>query len=115
LADLAEMVEGDEINFPTAKAVLAEISAQGGDPRQIVKRRGLGQLADENALGQLVSKVLIEHPSQVDIYRQGKTAVAEWLFGQAMKKAGGRADPHRLRAALEAALGPQQTGAQSSQ
>jgi aspartyl-tRNA(Asn)/glutamyl-tRNA(Gln) amidotransferase subunit B len=104
LADLAAMVEANEINLPTARTVLQEVFKNGGDPRQIVAGRGLGQVAEEGALTQVVRSVLAGHPSQVAAYRQGKTAVFEWLFGQAMKHAGGRADPHRLRTSLERAL-----------
>ncbi|MGH2606759.1 MAG: GatB/YqeY domain-containing protein, partial [Anaerolineales bacterium] len=104
LADLAALVESREVNLLTARAILTEIFERGGDPRQIVAGRRLGQVADEGTLTRIVRSVLAEHPSQVAAYRQGKTAVLEWLLGQAMKRAGGRADPHRLRASLEAAL-----------
>ncbi|HEX9680477.1 MAG TPA: Asp-tRNA(Asn)/Glu-tRNA(Gln) amidotransferase subunit GatB, partial [Anaerolineales bacterium] len=104
LADLAGLVETGDVNLPTARAVLAEVFDRGGDPRQIVAGRGLGQVADEASLTRIVRSVLAEHPSQVAAYRQGKTAVLEWLIGQAMKREGGRANPHRLRASLEQAL-----------
>ncbi|MGH2625856.1 MAG: Asp-tRNA(Asn)/Glu-tRNA(Gln) amidotransferase subunit GatB, partial [Anaerolineales bacterium] len=106
LAELAAMVEADEINLSTARTLLQEIFENGGDPRALVADRGLRQIADASRLAPIVDSVLAESPSQVAAYREGKTAVFEWLFGQAMKRAEGRADPHLLRAALEAALRP---------
>ncbi len=104
LATLAAMVEANEINLPTARTVLHEVFKNGGDPRRIVVNRGLSQLDDPASLAPIVESVLGDNPTQVAAYRQGKTAVFEWLFGQAMKRAAGRANPGRLRSLLQEKL-----------
>ena len=43
-------------------------------------------------------------PSQVALYRAGKTQTFGWFVGQVMKKTGGRADPAAVREALTPAL-----------
>jgi aspartyl-tRNA(Asn)/glutamyl-tRNA(Gln) amidotransferase subunit B len=107
LAELVAMVDGDYISPPTGKAVLQRIFAAGGRASTIVQAEGLAQVSDGDAVDRLVRQVLSENPEQVRQYRQGKTAVAQWLFGQVMRHTGGRAKPalvqERLRAQLDAA------------
>jgi aspartyl-tRNA(Asn)/glutamyl-tRNA(Gln) amidotransferase subunit B len=107
LAELVAMVDGDYISPPTGKAVLQRIFTDGGRASKIVQAEGLAQVSDSNEVDHLVRQVLSENPEQVRQYRQGKTAVAQWLFGQVMRHTGGRAKPalvqERLRAQLDAA------------
>ena len=56
------------------------------------------------ALDALVSDVVRENPSQVNLYRSGKTQTFGWFVGQIMKRTGGRADPATVREALSRAL-----------
>jgi aspartyl-tRNA(Asn)/glutamyl-tRNA(Gln) amidotransferase subunit B len=107
LGELVAMVEGDFISPPTGKAVLQRLYQDGGRPSAIVEAEGLAQVSDIAAVDRLVDQVLREHPDQVRQYRQGKRAVGQWLFGQVMRQAAGRAKPslvqERLLARLEAA------------
>jgi aspartyl-tRNA(Asn)/glutamyl-tRNA(Gln) amidotransferase subunit B len=109
LAELVALVETGEINQATAKTVLGELVAQGGSPRQIVRDRGLSQLTAAAALEPLVDRVIRDNPDQVELYLKGKTTVSQWLFGQVMKAAGGKAHPPTVQQILSArldALGP---------
>jgi aspartyl-tRNA(Asn)/glutamyl-tRNA(Gln) amidotransferase subunit B len=107
LGELVAMVDGDYINPPTGKAVLQRIFDQGGLPSNIVEAEGLAQVSDADGLDRLIRQVLRENAEQVRQYQQGKTAVGQWLFGQVMRLAGGKAKPglvqERLQAQLEAA------------
>jgi aspartyl-tRNA(Asn)/glutamyl-tRNA(Gln) amidotransferase subunit B len=47
---------------------------------------------------------LRENPNEVASYKAGKTTVANFLFGQVMKKAGGKANPQVVRSELERQL-----------
>jgi aspartyl-tRNA(Asn)/glutamyl-tRNA(Gln) amidotransferase subunit B len=104
LAELAALVESGQINQTTGKTILAEVFSTGRAPRQLIDEKGLSQLSDYQAIRQLVDGVLATHPEQVAEYRQGKTAVAQWLFGQVMRAGHGRANPQIVRECLEAAL-----------
>ncbi len=105
LAELVTLVEEDAISPPTAKSLLPRLFADGGSPKAIVAAEGLGQLADPAEVDSLVRQVLADHPSQVLEYRQGKPAIEQWLFGQVMRRAGGRSKPllvkERLRLLLD--------------
>ncbi len=104
LAELVGLVETGEINPSTAKTLLAEMVHQGGSPADIVRSRGLSQLTEATAIEPLVDRVLQENPEQVELYLTGKTTVSQWLFGQVMKAAGGKAHPPTVQEILSARL-----------
>jgi aspartyl-tRNA(Asn)/glutamyl-tRNA(Gln) amidotransferase subunit B len=104
LAELVGMVASGEINPNTGKAVLAEMFTTGRAAREIVLEGRLAQVSDSAFIARIVAEALDENPAEVASYKAGKTTVANWLFGQIMKKAGGRADPQAVRAELERKL-----------
>ncbi|MFN2273883.1 MAG: Asp-tRNA(Asn)/Glu-tRNA(Gln) amidotransferase subunit GatB [Anaerolineales bacterium] len=101
LSELVLLVDEGAINATSGKTVLSELFQHGGLPDEIVQRLGLGILNDPAAIEALVEDVLASNPEQVDIYLQGKDAVAKWLFGQIMRSAAGRADPALLQQVLD--------------
>jgi aspartyl-tRNA(Asn)/glutamyl-tRNA(Gln) amidotransferase subunit B len=105
LAGLLKMVADAEINQATAKAVLVEMFESGKKAAEIVAAKGLKQVSDGGLIARLVAETLTEFPAEVESYRAGKVTVANFLFGQVMRKAGGKANPQVVRAALEDALG----------
>lgn len=105
LAALLGLMAEGKINQQTGKAVLAEMFESGKPAAAIVAEKGLTQVSDADLLSKLVAETLNENPGEVASYRAGKAAVANWLFGQVMRKAGGRANPQMVRAELERQLG----------
>jgi aspartyl-tRNA(Asn)/glutamyl-tRNA(Gln) amidotransferase subunit B len=105
LAELARLVSEGQINQTSGRQVLSEMFASGGAPAEIVAARGLLQVSDESLIADLVARTLTEHPKEVLSYKAGKTAIANFLFGQVMKSAGGKANPQVVRAELERQLG----------
>jgi aspartyl-tRNA(Asn)/glutamyl-tRNA(Gln) amidotransferase subunit B len=103
-AELVAMVERKDINATSGKEVLEEIFETGGSPDEIVEARGLAQLNDPQAIMDLVNRVLAENPQQVEQYLAGKTTISQWLFGQVMRAAGGRANPSIVQSNLNSAL-----------
>lgn len=104
LARLVHMVARGEINQNTAKNVLAEMFASGKSAEAIVSERGLQQISDATMIGELIERVLAENPIQVAEYLGGKEAIAQWLFGQVMRAAKGKANPQVIRVELEQRL-----------
>lgn len=105
LAELLAVLESGEVSAASAKEVLEAMLDSPVSARQLVQQRGLGKLRDAGALDGIVSEIVTANPSQVALYRSGKTQTFGWFVGQVMKKTGGRADPGQVRAALEAKLG----------
>jgi aspartyl-tRNA(Asn)/glutamyl-tRNA(Gln) amidotransferase subunit B len=106
LADLVAMVDSGKLTAANAKAVLAEMFATGDAPEIVVARRGLKIIDDADAIARLVRQVLDAHPEQLAQYLAGKASIRQWFFGQAMRLAGGQANPAHLEQALEEALRP---------
>lgn len=104
LAALLGLMAEGKINQQTGKAVLTEMFESGKPAAVIVAEKGLTQVSDADLLSKLVAETLNENPGEVASYRAGKVTVANWLFGQVMRKAGGRANPQVVRAELERRL-----------
>ena len=104
LAGLVKIVSEGKINLPSAKDVLAEMFSSGKSAVEIVEARGLKQVSDESIIAELVSQALSENAKEVASYKAGKAGVANFLFGQVMKKAAGKANPQVVRAELERQL-----------
>ncbi|MFZ5912148.1 MAG: Asp-tRNA(Asn)/Glu-tRNA(Gln) amidotransferase subunit GatB [Chloroflexota bacterium] len=105
LAELVGLVASGEINPSSGKAVLAEMFRSGKGAAELVTQRGLQQVSDAAFIGEIVRQVLDENPGEVASFKAGKGTVANWLFGQVMRKAAGKANPGVVRAELERQLG----------
>jgi aspartyl-tRNA(Asn)/glutamyl-tRNA(Gln) amidotransferase subunit B len=104
LAELVSMVFHGEINNNTAKSVLSEMFTTGQLPRVIVEEGSLGQISDKAFLSKHVESVLEQHPQQVSAYLSGKGSLYQWLFGEIMRSAGGKANPKVLQEELKRRL-----------
>jgi aspartyl-tRNA(Asn)/glutamyl-tRNA(Gln) amidotransferase subunit B len=104
LADLLKIMSAGQINQITAKSVLAEMFKTGANAAEIVAVKGLTQVSDTDFISKIVSESLAENPSEVASYKAGKLTVANFLFGQVMRKAGGKANPQVVREELEKQL-----------
>jgi len=98
--ELISLVEDGTVNQTTAKEVLVEMLESGKSAAAIIDKKGLRQISSTDVITSLVREVLLENPTEVQSYRDGKETVANWLFGQVMKKARGQANPHMLRKEL---------------
>ena len=105
LAALVELVEDGTLSSRLAKDVFAELVVSGGDPRAIVRERGLVQIDDRSVLDTAIRGVFAEFPERVDAYRGGKTGLMGFFLGQVMKATDGKANPQVVRELLETALG----------
>jgi aspartyl-tRNA(Asn)/glutamyl-tRNA(Gln) amidotransferase subunit B len=104
LANLIYMVEDEEINQNTGKAVLAEMFRTGKPAQKIVSARGLRQISDSEVIAKLVHQVIKDNTEQVEEYLQGKDTIARWLFGQVMRTAKVQANPKVVQRELDRQL-----------
>ncbi len=109
LAGLIALVEAGTINQNTAKTVLGEMVESGQSAQAIVEAKGLAQISDEDALGQIVDGVIAANPDEVASYLGGKDALIGWFVGQVMRETRGKANAQvvgeMLRDRLEAQQG----------
>ena len=65
---------------------------EGADPAKLSSQAGEGQIADAQALAELIEKVFADNPKAVADARQDAKA-AGYLVGQVMKVSRGNAEP----------------------
>ena len=71
---------------------------------QIIENKGLRQLSDGDQIAGMVKTILDENPGQVAEYLGGKDGLINWLFGQVMRGAKGKANPRVVREELDKQL-----------
>ncbi len=104
-AELITMVAANKVNSTNAMQLLTHMVVSGGDPSQILEEQGLAQVSDEVTLKTEVAAVIIENPTVVAQIKSGKTAAAQFLVGQVMKRTKGRANPEIVAQLLRDQLG----------
>ncbi|HSK01709.1 MAG TPA: Asp-tRNA(Asn)/Glu-tRNA(Gln) amidotransferase subunit GatB [Kofleriaceae bacterium] len=102
---LVRLIEDGTISGKIGKEVFEESYRTGEAPLAIVDRRGVRQISDEAALGEIVDRVVSGSPKQVASYQAGKDAVFGFFVGQVMKETGGRANPTLTSELLRKRLG----------
>ncbi len=110
LAELVNLVDDGRINQSSAREVLADMFRSGKGSAEIVQARGFTQVSDQSFISDLVAQALRENPKEVASFKAGKAGVANFLFGQVMKKAAGKANPRIVRAELERQLSAARAG-----
>lgn len=92
LVALLKLVDAGTVNNTTAKVILEELFLSGGEPDEIIRRRGLAQISDANALTAVIAQILDTHPAEVALYHAGKETVLSFLVGQVMRETRGKAN-----------------------
>jgi aspartyl-tRNA(Asn)/glutamyl-tRNA(Gln) amidotransferase subunit B len=104
LAELLKIIESGAVSGSAGKSVLEEMVKTGSPAHAIVKAKNLTRISDEEDLSAAARQVIHASPTQVALYRSGKTATFGWFVGQTMKATGGRADPEAVSRILKKLL-----------
>ncbi len=91
LAGLAAMVAEKEVSRAAAHEVLDELVANGGDPRAVIKSKGLAR-AGAAELEEIVDRAIADNGDAVEKIRQGKDQAIGAIVGAVMRETKGRAD-----------------------
>ncbi|MEE9386797.1 MAG: Asp-tRNA(Asn)/Glu-tRNA(Gln) amidotransferase subunit GatB [Nannocystaceae bacterium] len=102
--ELVALVESGTISGRVAKELFDKIYREDLTPSEVMARDGYQQMSDPNLLEELVTKVLANHPGQVEQYRRGKTKIRGFFVGQVMKRSEGQANPGMVNQLLDALL-----------
>lgn len=101
LRDLINLIDEGLLSSTGAKQVFEEMFNTGKSPRGLVKELGLRQISDEEAIMELVKKVLEENQKSVEDYKNGKSNALGYLIGQAMRASKGKANPQMISQMLK--------------
>jgi aspartyl-tRNA(Asn)/glutamyl-tRNA(Gln) amidotransferase subunit B len=106
LAALARMVKAKEVSRDAAREVLTLLVAEGGDPRAIVEREGLGALsAEDDGLSELIDRAIASDPAAAEQVRAGNPKAIGPLVGYVMRETKGRADGGEITRLLRDRIG----------
>ncbi len=104
LSRMIDLINEGTISTKIAKEVFEEMLQTGQDPDAIVEKKGLRQVSDESAIGEVVEEVLQSNPDEVQKYIGGKEKLFGFFVGEIMKKTRGKANPKILNDLLRQKL-----------
>jgi aspartyl-tRNA(Asn)/glutamyl-tRNA(Gln) amidotransferase subunit B len=99
-ASLLFMLETDVINANAAKEVLTKLLSSDQSPEEIVEKGRFRQVSDNAELEALIDRILADHLSDVEDFRNGNAKVMGFFMGLAMKASQGTANPKLLKEIL---------------
>lgn len=105
VAELQALVDEGALTDRLARQVLEGVLAGEGNPREVVKARGLEIVSDDGALNTAVEKVIAENPDVAEKIRGGKLAAIGALVGGVMRETRGQADAKRVKEIIMETLG----------
>ncbi len=99
-----DLITSGAISGKIAKDLFDIVYAEGGDPAEIVEKRGLKQVTDTGAIEKVVDDIIAANPEMVEKAKLKPTLLG-WFVGQVMKASGGKAAPGAVNDLLKAKLG----------
>jgi aspartyl-tRNA(Asn)/glutamyl-tRNA(Gln) amidotransferase subunit B len=104
IGGIVDLISSGTISGKIAKDVFEIVWTEGGNPAEIVEKRGLKQVTDMGAIEKAVDDIVAANPDKVEAAR-AKPNMLGWFVGQVMKTTGGKANPRAVNDMLKAKLG----------
>jgi aspartyl-tRNA(Asn)/glutamyl-tRNA(Gln) amidotransferase subunit B len=92
LGDILDLISKGDISGKIAKDLFEIVWTEGGNPSDIVDKRGMKQVTDTTKIEAAIDKIMAENPDQVTKAKENPK-LAGWFVGQVMKATGGKANP----------------------
>ena len=93
LKEIVDMIDGGKISSKQGKDLFYAVLEQEKEPIVLVKELGMEQLSDDNALREIICKILDENEDNIKKYKEGRTNILGFFVGQTMKATQGKANP----------------------
>jgi aspartyl-tRNA(Asn)/glutamyl-tRNA(Gln) amidotransferase subunit B len=100
LGTILDLIGEGTISGKIAKDVFEIVWTEGGDPRAIVRERGLQQVTDVSAIEKIVDDIVARNADKLADARTNPKAIG-WFVGQVMKASGGKANPQTVNELLK--------------
>lgn len=105
LASIVKRIADGTLNNKTAKVVFSALwEGRYSEVDACIKGEGLEQISDTSAVETMIDDVLAAHPGPVAEYKAGKEASFNFLVGQVMRAARGKANPAAVNTLLKQKL-----------
>jgi aspartyl-tRNA(Asn)/glutamyl-tRNA(Gln) amidotransferase subunit B len=103
---LLNRIVDNTVSGKLAKEVFEAMWAEGLEADAVIDARGLRQITDSGAIGQVIEEIMAANPKQLADFRSGKDKLFGFFVGQVMKATGGKANPALLNDLLKQKLAP---------
>ncbi|MGR3342874.1 MAG: Asp-tRNA(Asn)/Glu-tRNA(Gln) amidotransferase subunit GatB [Paracoccaceae bacterium] len=104
LGGIVDLISSGEISGKIAKEVFEIVFNEGGEPADIIEKRGMKQVTDTGAIEAAVDAVIAQNPAQVE-KAKANPKLAGWFVGQVMKATQGKANPKTVNQMVAQKLG----------
>jgi aspartyl-tRNA(Asn)/glutamyl-tRNA(Gln) amidotransferase subunit B len=104
LGAIVDLIASGTISGKIAKDLFEIVWSEGGDPAEIVDKRGLKQVTDTGAIEKAIDEIIAANPDKVEQVK-AKPTMLGWFVGQVMKGTGGKANPAAVNDILKKKLG----------
>ncbi len=104
LGAIVDLIASGTISGKIAKDLFEIVWSEGGDPAEIVVKRGMKQVTDTSAIEKAVDEIIAANPDKVEQVK-AKPTMLGWFVGQVMKASGGKANPQAVNEMLKQKLG----------
>ena len=104
LGGIVDLISGGDISGKIAKDLFEIVWSEGGDPAEIVEKRGMKQVSDTGQIQKIVDEIIAANPDQVAKVKE-KPSLVGWFVGQVMKASQGKANPQAVNEILRSKLG----------
>lgn len=104
IGGIVDLISNGTISGKISKDLFEIVWSEGGEPAEIVEKRGMKQVTDTGAIEKTVDEVIAANPDKVEAV-QAKPSMIGWFVGQVMKASGGKANPKAVNEILKKKLG----------
>lgn len=94
LAGLIDLADSKDVNSNQARDIFAKMLADNLDAKSAKEALGItSQISDTDFIANIVNEVLLENPTAITYFKEGKDRALGFLVGQVMKKSKGKVNP----------------------
>ena len=105
LAEVIALIQSGDLTDKLARQVVEGVIAGEGSPAEVITKRGLKVVSDDNVLMAAITAAITSQPDTAERVRSGNIPAAGALIGAVMKSTGGQADAAKVRELLLKHLG----------
>ena len=100
LSEVLMAIGAGVLSTKMAKELLDILWTEGGEPGEIIERRGMRQVSDASKIQIAIDVLFLENPDKVAAAKANPKALM-WFVGQVMKRMEGKANPQMVNELLQ--------------
>ncbi len=101
IAEIIQNIEDQKISGPSAKKLLEMVWSEGGEIQELIQKKGLEQISNDDEIEKILDEVISENQKQFEQLKSGKDRLQGFFVGQVMKKTSGSASPQIVNKLLK--------------